>query len=53
MQCARDVIMQRLSSSLEYSSVWSRIMDLEERGRAKAGELCDVALERGLEHYLV
>ena len=24
---------------LEYSSIWSRIMDLEERGRAKAGEL--------------
>ena len=29
------------------------IMDLEERGRAKAGELCDVALEKGLKHYLV
>ena len=28
-------------------------MDLEERGRAKAGELWDVALEKGLKHYLV
>ena len=37
----------------ENSSVWSPIMDLEERGRAKAGELWDVALEKGLKHYLI
>ena len=37
----------------EYSSVWSRVVDLEERGRAKAGELWDVALEEGLKHFLV
>ena len=28
-------------------------MDLEERGRVKAEELSDVALEKGLKHYLV
>ena len=35
------------------ATVWSRIMDLEQRGRAKAGELWDVALEKDLKHFLV
>ena len=50
MQRARDVIMQ---IKTVISSVWSRIMDLEERGRAKAEDLWDVDLERVLKHYLV
>ena len=31
---------------LGYFSEWSRMIDLKERGRAKAGELWDVALEK-------
>ena len=38
---------------LEYSSVGSPIVELQERGRAEAGELWDVALEKGLKQYLV
>ena len=40
-------------SRLENSSVWSRIMDPEEREHTKAGDLWDVALEKGLKHFLV
>ena len=29
------------------------MIDLKERGRAKAGELWDVALEKGFKHNLV
>ena len=38
---------------LGYFSEWSRMIDLKERGRAKAGELWDVTLEKGFKHNLV
>ena len=38
---------------LRYFSEWSRMTDLKERGRAKAGGLWDVTLEKGFKHNLV
>ena len=38
---------------LEYPSVLSRIVDLEERGHEEARKLCDVALDKGLKHFMV
>ena len=38
---------------LEYSSVWSQIVDLEERGHEEARKLCGVALDKGLKHFMV
>ena len=42
-----------LKKRITETVIWSPIMDLEERGHAKAGELWDVALEKRLKHHLV